>query len=184
MSSHHIIREDQEPALIIDDARSENSESIQQLLEWSPTVIVTQRALEPLLLWGTKIDVVVAPVSQLESLKIELQEQLPLKILSYNTETEALDTALYFLTASKQKAVTIISDVALESFEKFTTLDLSVIIAGKRWVFIRNGHFEKWLPAGTQILLYPEGAHPAPVVDKEGLVTVNRDHSFWICEVN
>jgi thiamine pyrophosphokinase len=184
MSSHHIIREDQEPALVIDDARGENSESIQQLLEWSPTVIVTDRALEQVLLWGTKIDVVIALSSQIDTLKTELHDQLPLKMLSYNTETEALDTALYFLTASKQKAVNIISDAALESFEKFSSLDISVIKAGKRWVFIRTGHFEKWFPAGTQLLLYPESAHPAPVVDKDGIVTVDRDHSFWICELN
>jgi thiamine pyrophosphokinase len=184
MSSHHIIREDQEPALLIDDARSENYESIQQLLEWSPTVIVTQRALEQILLSGTKIDVVIAPVAQIEKLKTELHDQFPLKILSCNTETEALDTALYFLTASKQKAVTIISDTALQSFEKFSALDISVIQAGRRWVFTRTGHFEKWLPANTQLLLYPESAHPVPVVDNDGIVRIDRDHSYWICEVS
>lgn len=184
MSSHHIIREDQEPALVIDDARSENSESIQQLLEWSPTVIVTQRALEQILLEGTKIDVVIASVSRIDALKVELQDQLPLKILSYNTESEALDTALYYLTASKQKAVNVLSDAPLESFEKFSALDISVIQSGKRWVFVRGGHFEKWLPAGTELLLYPKGSHPTPVIDKDGIVTVDRDYSFWICEMN
>ena len=184
MSSHHIIREDQEPALLIDDARSENSESIQQLLEWSPTVIVTQRALEQILLSGTKIDVVIVPVLQIETLKNELHDQFPLKILSYNTESEALDTALYYLNSSKQKALNVVSEAALESFEKFNALDVSVIQSGKRWVFIKSGHFEKWLPAGAQLLLYPEDAHPVPVVDNDGIVRVDRDHSFWICEAD
>jgi thiamine pyrophosphokinase len=182
MSSHHIIREDQEPALVIDDAGSLNYANIQQLLEWSPTVIVTERVLETVLSWGIKIDIVIAVESRVEELKISLHDQFPLKILSCHAETEALDTALYFLIASKQKAVNITSDSPLESFERFPSLDVAVIQNGKRWVLIRSGHFEKWLPAGTAISIYPTGAHPESIIEKEGPITVNRDHSFWISE--
>lgn len=182
MSSHHIIREDQEPALVIDTAAGENFESIQQLLEWSPTVIVTGRSLEQVLLWGIKIDVVVAVENLLPELRTQLENQFPVKILSGNKETEILDTALYFLTASNQKAVNIISDAALESFEKFSSLDVSVIQSGKRWVFIRSGHFEKWLPANTGISIYPESSHSETPNSRDGMVTVLRDHSFWISE--
>ncbi len=182
MSSHHIIREDQEPALIIDDASLENYESIQQLLEWSPTVMVTERVLEQVLSWGIKIDIVIALELHVEALKISLQEQFPIKIISCMSEAEVLDTALYFLAASKQKAVNVISNAVLEPFEKFSTMDVAVIQQGKRWVFIRNGHFEKWLPANTKISLHPKGAHPQPIHSKEGMVTVHRDHSFWISE--
>jgi hypothetical protein len=184
MSSHHIIREDQEPALVIDDASLENLESIQQLLEWSPTVVVIDQALEQVLSLGIKIDIVIARETHVEALKISLHDQFPLKIISCHAATEALDTALYFLVASKQKAVNIISDAALESFEKFPSLDVAVIQNGKRWVFIRTGHFEKWLPASTTISIYPKSAHPEPSVEKEGMVTVHRDHSFWISEIN
>jgi thiamine pyrophosphokinase len=184
MSSHHIIREDQEPALVIDDAENLNYENIQQLLEWSPTVLVTEQALETVLSWGIKIDIVIALEQHVEELKISLQDQFPLKILSCHAEAEAIDTAIYFLTASKQKAVNVISNDSLEPFEKFPSLDVAVIQNGKRWVFIRTGHFEKWLPAGTTITIYPTGAHPEPVIEKEGIVTVHRDHSFWISEMN
>lgn len=184
MSSHHIIREDQEPALVIDSTLGEDFESIRQLLEWSPTVIVTERTLEQVLSWGIKIDVVIAVEQHIEGLKVSLQDQFPLKIISCHAETEALDTALYFLTASKQKAVNVISDVALESFEKFPSLDVAVIQHGKRWVFIRSGHFEKWLPAGTQVSIYPEGARPKPPLEKDGMVTVHRDCGFWVGEIN
>lgn len=183
MSSHHIIREDQEPALIIDDASLENLESIQQLLEWSPTVMLMERTLEQVLLWGIKIDIVVGVERHLEELKESLQDQFPVKILSCISETEVLATALQFLTDSKQKAVNIISTAALESFEEFLSLDLAVIKNGKRWVFIRTGHFEKWLTATTEISIYPKAAHPEPVLTKDGIVIVHRDHSFWISEV-
>ena len=184
MSSHHIIREDQEPALVIDDTSDENFQSIQQLLEWSPTVVITEQSLERILSWGIKIDIVIAVEQHVEELKISLQDQFPLKILSCATKHEAVDTALYFLTASKQKAVNIISNTALESFEKFQSLHVAVINKGKRWVFIRNGHFEKWLPATTSISIYPKSAHPEPVTEKDGIVTVHRDHCFWISEMD
>ena len=184
MSSHHIIREDQEPALLIDNTLAENLESIQQLLEWSPTIIVTERALEQVLSFGIKIDIVIALAQHVETLKVSLYDQLPLKILSCSSEAEAPETALYFLTASKQKSVNIISASALETFEQFPSLDVSVIQNGKRWVFIRSGHFEKWLPVGTKISIYPKSAHPEAAIEKEGIVTVHRDHSFWICEIS
>lgn len=182
MSSHHIIREDQEPALLIDAHTDEDLESIQQLLEWSPTVIVTEQALEQVLRWGTKIDVVIALEAHLEELRITLTDQLPLKILSCNSATEVIDTALYFLTDSKQKAVNVISDSSLESFEKFSALDVAVIQKGKRWVLIRTGNFEKWLPAGTAVETYPKGFHSEAPLEKDGIIALHRNHSFWIAE--
>ncbi|HET9054268.1 MAG TPA: hypothetical protein VFM90_08855 [Cyclobacteriaceae bacterium] len=182
MSSHHIIREDQEPALVIDNSSTGNSEILQQLLEWSPTVIVTEQALDAVLSWGIKIDAVIAPEARADELKISLQDQLPLKILSCNTAADALDTALHFLTATRQKAVTVISEAALESFEKFAALDVAVVRNGKRWVFIRTGTFEKWLPAGTSLSIYPQNANTKPVVEHDGFIHIHLDHGFWIAE--
>jgi thiamine pyrophosphokinase len=184
MSSHHIIREDQEPALVIDDASPENLATLQQLLEWSPTVIATEQALERVLTWGIKIDVAVVQEANLEKWKILLQEQVPIKILTSPSHNETPEIALLFLVASKQRVVNVISNCDVEAFEKFLTLDVAVIRNGRRWVFIRSGRFEKWLPAGTEVRLYPKRAHPEPVVEKEGMVTVHRDCGFWLCEIN
>ena len=46
MSSHHIVRDDQEPALIIANGASCNNELLGQLLEWSPLVVVLDSAIE------------------------------------------------------------------------------------------------------------------------------------------
>ena len=46
MSSHHIVRDDQEPALIIANGAACSSELVGQLLEWSPLVIVLVSAIE------------------------------------------------------------------------------------------------------------------------------------------
>ena len=49
MSSHHIVRDDQEPALIIANGASCSNELMGQLLEWSPLVIVLDSAIERVL---------------------------------------------------------------------------------------------------------------------------------------
>ena len=46
MSSHHIVREKQEPALLILSLEGFEYENLGQILEWSPTVIVQQEIYE------------------------------------------------------------------------------------------------------------------------------------------
>src|SRR5688572_8341929 len=146
MSSHHIIREDQEPALLIMDAAAARFEQMQELLEWSPTVMVAEPALAEVLSWGIKIDVVIASADKISALTASLQDQFPLKLIPCNKQEEALATALYFLIAAKQKAVNVVATESLEVFEAFSSLDISLFQSGKRWSLIRHGQYEKWLP--------------------------------------
>ncbi len=88
MSSHHIIREDQEPALLIMDALAVPFEQVQELLEWSPTVMVTEYALVEVLNWGIKVDVAIMITKNVPTWTASLQDQLPLKIISCNSEKE------------------------------------------------------------------------------------------------
>ena len=57
MSSHHIIRDKQEPALIIANGEACSLDMVEQLLEWSPTVIVLDGAIERVVSLGIKVDV-------------------------------------------------------------------------------------------------------------------------------
>jgi len=57
MSSHHIVRDDQEPALIIANGAECSMELLGQLLEWSPVVIVLDNAIDRVLQLDIKIDV-------------------------------------------------------------------------------------------------------------------------------
>lgn len=182
MSSHHIIREDQEPALLILDTKAVEFEQVQELLEWSPTVMVSEQALKEVLTWGIKIDIVIASEENISNLTTSLLDQSPVKFLSYNNAWEALLTALTFLIASKQKVVNVISKEPLESFEPFSSLDISVFQSGKRWSFIRNRTYEKWFPAGRTIQIFPSMEQPDIKTERDGVVTINRDNGFWVSE--
>ena len=78
MSSHHIVRDEQEPALLIDDPFALQLDFIELLLEWSPTVVVTANALDEVLHWGIKIDVVIAHISDVKRIKPRIQDQRPI----------------------------------------------------------------------------------------------------------
>jgi hypothetical protein len=182
MSSHHIIKEDQEPALLIIDPQTVPFEQVQELLEWSPTIIVSENALSEVITWGIKIDVVIAHSTNIPALANILQNQSPVKLLSYDTPKEALSTALYFLISTKQKAVNIITTETLETFEPFSSLDLSVFHTDGRWSYIRNGLYEKWLPAETILRFYPHHGQPDIKTQKDGIVTLSLEKGFWISE--
>src|ERR1700753_1302235 len=59
MSSHHIVREKQEPALLVLGLDTFSDELLGQLLEWSPTVIVTEETAEIINANGIKIDLII-----------------------------------------------------------------------------------------------------------------------------
>lgn len=182
MSSHHIIREDQEPALLILEMQAGSFDQVQELLEWSPTVLIAEKCLQEVLRWGIKIDVVIARDQNISALAKSLHDQFPLKLLSCKSAEEILSTALYFLIAKKQKAANILTNEPLENFEPFTSMDLSVFNEGKRWSFIRSGSYEKWLPAGRKLYIYPSNGLAEIVTQKDGVVVFQRDQGFWVGE--
>lgn len=58
MSSHHIVRENQEPALVVADFHALDSEQLGQLLEWSPMIVTDAANVDFLLAEGIKVDIV------------------------------------------------------------------------------------------------------------------------------
>ena len=81
MSSHHIVRDDQEPALIIANGASCSEELLGQLLEWSPYVIVLDSAIERVIHLGIKIDVILGDFDRDFNPYTYLNEQFPLEII-------------------------------------------------------------------------------------------------------
>jgi hypothetical protein len=187
MSSHHFVREGQEPALMIVDGRAISFEAIEQLLEWSPTVVVLEQALETVLLWQIKVDVVIGRVDRVKNLVETLKDQAPLKILSHQHNEQPLHTAMMFLIAGKYQAVNIVG-CRPEQLENFTPhLDVVAFHSGKRWSYARHGKFEKWLTKGLPLTFMPtitnsDGLNNEGVVLQDGLIRIQAGHPFWVGE--
>ena len=78
MSSHHIIRDKQEPALIIANGEECSMDLLEQLLEWSPTVVVLDGAIERVISLGIKVDVWLGDFDHSTSLSFDF-ENYPMK---------------------------------------------------------------------------------------------------------
>jgi hypothetical protein len=159
MSSHHIVRDEQEPALLIDDPHALTLEEVEQLLEWSPTVIVTQRALTEVLKWGIKIDVVVANIHDLALLKPKLTDQSPVQLLGFE-DSDLLACAYIFLMDNNNPAVNVMADIyqstvfdTVRDFSK--TIDSLVFALHQKWTFVKTGTYQKWVTIGHHFGIHP-----------------------------
>src|SRR6188768_1189225 len=81
MSSHHFVKEGQEPALIIANGEACSTELLGQLLEWSPLVMVLDGAVLRVLELHIKIDVVLGDFDHNINMQELLKEQQPVKII-------------------------------------------------------------------------------------------------------
>ncbi|OEK03212.1 hypothetical protein BFP97_17525 [Roseivirga sp. 4D4] len=159
MSSHHIVRDQQEPALLIDDPMALGIEFVDLLLEWSPTVIVTSDALDEVLKWGIKIDVVVARINELEDLKPKLKVQSPVQLLGFES-TDLLNAAYIFLKDHNHQAVNVLADIfnskVLDLIKEFAReMDSVLFYNDQKWVFVKEGRFEKWVSTGQVFGIHP-----------------------------
>lgn len=152
MSSHHVIREKQEPALLILGMDNFSDEDLGQLLEWSPTVMVTPLIAERLHAYGIKIDWVIAD----EDLD-ELQSDV--KVLPVNNETPLL-SALKHLTANNFPAVNVVTDeLDIDNYLPFADKINLVIFYNNQKIYPVTSGFSKWKPAGERIEILSATTH-------------------------
>ena len=142
MSSHHIVKEKQEPALYIHDLGDFDEEYLGQLLEWSPTLVVNAAAYEKVNSLGLKIDIV---VNQVENQSI-FQE---------NTRTimgpgDEFNTVLNYLISEKYSAVNVIvTDTKLIDLSYYIPLIDLVLFNGNRKTYAITSGFKVWRPKGS-----------------------------------
>ncbi|MEH0157660.1 hypothetical protein V6R21_26440 [Limibacter armeniacum] len=152
MSSHHIVRDEQEPALLMLNTENCEYDHLSQLLEWSPVVVATEHTLSQLLAWGIKIDIVFTSPEKQELVHELTIFQRPIKIFA--TENNQWTEALHYLSSNKHKAINIYTDKLPEIADQVACfandIDLVLYNSQEKGVFSRNGKFEKWVAKGTQ----------------------------------
>jgi hypothetical protein len=142
MSSHHIVKEKQEPGLYIHQLGDFNEEYLGQLLEWSPTLIVNASEYEKAISLGLKVDIV---VNHLEN-PAALQE---------NTKTiigpgDDFNTVLNFLISEKYPALNIIAtENKLADLSYYIPLIDLVLFNGLRKTYAITSGFKVWRPKGS-----------------------------------
>ena len=167
MSSHHIVRDDQEPALIIANGASCNPELLGQLLEWSPLVIVLDSAIERVMELDIKVDVLLGDFDRGFDPETYKTTQYPLEIVHTPDQDKTdLEKAFDYLIERKIPAVNVVwatgkrADHTLTNITNIVRYRNSlkiVILDDHSKIFLLPNKFEKWYTAGTPISLIPVG---------------------------
>lgn len=201
MSSHHFVKEQQEPALLILSTKGLSFDQVAPLLEWVPTVLVAQTEVDQVISWGIKIDLILAEMGYQQANYHLLEEQYPVKFIGVNNQ-EFLQEGLQYLMATKHGAVNIIGyphqqAEDLVPFMEF--LDIVIWDAPLRYFPIKSGYFKKWFAEGTQIQIHapegtfvevkgPEGVdlivikHATMLELEEGSTEFKSNQLFWLGE--
>ena len=166
MSSHHFVKEKQEPALIIADLNGFDEEYLGQLLEWSPTVLVPSHLIEKVISLGIKIDVVLITDND------EIKNQEHLKLVK--TGVDFLEDALKYLLFEGYPAVNIVhSHFEEKSYSLFLDAIDVVIFKGEQKIYPVNSGFSKWKTSGEEIFVF----HPESIqnLSFSGLEKINEN---------
>jgi len=165
MSSHHVVREKQEPALLILEVADFEEEHLGQLLEWSPTVLVNDETAEKLYSLGIKFDVLLT-----QNPATFLQEHLQIVPVG----EDALRAGLQFLTDEKYPAVNIIAGKrSMADFLPYADQITLVIFSNHQKIYPVNSGFSKWKTAGEII----ETIETPADLEQSGLDQINQ-HQF------
>jgi thiamine pyrophosphokinase len=167
MSSHHVVREKQEPALLIANGEGCSFELLGQLLEWSPFVVVLDHAIHRVLDLGIKVDVLLGDFDR----NVDFEEihafQYPLEIIhTPDQEKTDLEKGIEFLIERSFPAVNIVWATGRRADHSLTNMTnivryknqiKCVMLDDYSKIFPLVGTFEKWYAEGTPISLIPVG---------------------------
>ncbi len=167
MSSHHIVKDKQEPALIIANGESCSDELLGQLLEWSPFVVVLDSAAHRVLELGIKFDVLLGDFDRDFDPNDILDKQYPLEIVQAPDQNKTdLEKGIEFLIEREFPAVNIVwatgrradhTIANLTNIVRYKNQIKIVVFDDYSKVFPLVGHYEKWYAAHTPISLIPVG---------------------------
>lgn len=167
MSSHHIVRDDQEPALIIANGASCNPELLGQLLEWSPLVVVLDSAMVRVMDLNIKVDVLLGDFDKGFDPETYKTTQYPIEIIHTPDQNKTdLEKAFDYLIERKIPAVNVVwatgrradhTITNITNIARYRDLLKIVILDDHSKVFLLPKKFEKWYTAQTPISLIPIG---------------------------
>ncbi|CCH52320.1 thiamine pyrophosphokinase [Fibrisoma limi BUZ 3] len=188
MSSHHIVRDKQEPALLIANGEACQPELIGQLLEWSPRVVVLDSAIWRVLELGIKVDVLLGDFDRNLDLDAIRAQQYPLEIIHTPDQNKTdLDKGIEYLIESGYPAVNIIWATGRRADHSLTNMTnivryknriRIVMLDDHSKVFPLVGRFEKWYEKATPISLIPVGTVEGVVT--EGLLYNLHDETLTL----
>ena len=167
MSSHHIIRDEQEPALIIANGEACSQELLGQLLEWPPLIVVLDSAIHRVLELGIKVDVLLGDFDRELDIYAIRSAQYPIEIVhTPDQEKHDLEKAFEYLISRGFPAANVVWATGRRADHTMTNITnivrfrdqlKIVMIDDYSKIYLLPYQFEKWYTKGTPISLIPIG---------------------------
>lgn len=195
MSSHHFVKEGQEPALLI--AGQADYRLVEPLLQWSPFIMVLDDQLEKVLSWGINVDIVLCAPGNSESVKTHLAVRHSVTVIQWPGGSNPFREGLVHLAQRGEIAVNVFCD-SLEDVRsiaaEFSRLPGIVVYSGSvRWILVKQV-FRKWVPTGTRFsIAFARGDQDVSAdgvqesdrefVATEGWVSFSSQQEFWLGEI-
>ena len=181
MSSHHIVRDDQEPALIIANGASCSSALLNELLEWSPIIVVLDAAIDRVLQLDIKVDVLLGDFDRDFDAESYKNKQYPIEIVHTPDQNKTdLEKAFDYLIAKNHKAVNVVWATGKRADHTISNITNIVKYRNELKIVILDDHskiyllppvFSKWFVAKTPLSLIPIG-------EVSGITTTNLKYAL------
>lgn len=181
LSSHNIVRDDQEPALIIANGEACSNNLLEQLLEWSPLVVVLDSAIERVMNYDLKVDVLIGDFDRNFDVEKYRESQFPIEIIHAPDQNKTdLEKAFDYLIERKIPAVNVVwatgkradhTIANITTIVKYRHLLKIVILDDHSKIFLLSNSFEKWYTKNSIISLIP-------ISEVSGISTTNLFYSL------
>lgn len=171
MSSHHFVRDKQEPALIIANGEECSPSLLNSLLEWNPFIVILDGAVHRVLDLGIKFDVLLGDFDRNEiAFSTITEKHSHVRIIhAEDQEKTDLEKGIDFLIAEGYDAVNVVWATGRRADHSITNITNICRYRAKITVCILDNYstitllphvpkkFTKWYEQGTPISLIPIG---------------------------
>ncbi len=196
MSSHHIVRDEQEPAIVIAKMENQYWSAIRELLGWTPTVMVAEGCVLDIVSRGIKVDVVICEKESLPETKELLQDQQPIEFLLKEKNSFIL-TAVSYLKDKGYKGVNIFGGFDAHK-SSMINKQLIAIWYAEDYRYVRSTlyKFQKWMVANHEFIILLTAQDQSLKTNnstklaqkntysctQDGMVVIKSEANFWIGE--
>ncbi len=155
MSSHHFVKEFQEPALLILSLEEEGIGKLESLLEWAPYVIVHENVFADVLNKEIKIDAVLCQKVNRELILNLIEMQWNIDLFEIELTDNLIEKSLRIIEKNGGRNLNVFDteNTLTIDFQLFESASSQIIIFSDpfKWHLPNELKFEKWLPEQTQL---------------------------------
>lgn len=173
MSSHHFVKEKQEPALLILSDSSFDKNILEQLLEWSPIVIVEDKCLMMLNHEPIKIDYVLQTDFSISEIETWIGFQDNVRIIDASKAENKINFLIDILEKEDNQALSIVGhSPSQEQILKTGVTKMNIIFYSNEYKsYTKYDHFKKWKEENSKFEI------DADIISTENL---SANNSFYI----